>query len=98
MSIPFTSLTIFHSSAVFFPPFSPHKLILPSSYHPYQREDRKQQTDDEAGDQFDSPVSPPPAREAVVPQRGQQLLAVRLSHKLKGEGVEIKCASKERRC
>lgn len=91
MSIPFTSLVIFHSSPRF-PTFCPPKLILPSSYHPYQREDRKEQTDDEAGDQFDGPVSPPPAREAVVPQRGQQLLAVGLSHELEGDRVGIKCA------
>lgn len=91
MSFPFTSFIIFHSSPLF-PTLCPPKRILPTSYHPYQREDRKEQTDDEAGDQFDGPVSPPPAREAVVPQRGQQLLAVRLSHKLKGDGVETKCA------
>lgn len=60
-------------------------LPLPPLLPPYQWEDRKQESDDEAGDQFDRPVSSPPAREAVVPQRGQQLLAVRLSHKLKGE-------------
>lgn len=55
------------------------KVISPS----YQRENRKQEPDDEAGDQFDGPVSSPPARETVVPKRRQELLTVRLSHELK---------------
>ena len=48
----------------------------------HQGEDGEEEPDDEAGDQFDHPVAAAPAREAVVPQGGQQLLAVGLSHEL----------------
>lgn len=51
----------------------------------YQWEDREQEPDDEAGDQFDYPVPSSPAWEAVVPQCCQQLLAIRLCHKLNRE-------------
>lgn len=60
-------------------------------YFPYQREDWKEESDDEAGDQLDGPVSPPPAWEAVVPQRGQQLLAVGLGHELRTERRKTEC-------
>lgn len=45
-------------------------------------EDREQEPDDEARHHLHGPVSPPPARELVVPARGQQLLAVGLGHEL----------------
>lgn len=56
-------------------------------------EDREQEPDDEARHHLHGPVSPPPARELVVPARGQQLLAVGLGHELdgkeKGKGVRV---------
>lgn len=49
----------------------------------HQREDRKEESDDEARDQFHRPVSSPPTRETIVPQSGQELLTVGLGHELR---------------
>lgn len=43
---------------------------------------RKQESNGHAGQKLDYPVFSPPSREAIVPQGGQQLLAVWLSNKL----------------
>ena len=52
-----------------------------------QGEDGEQQADDEARHQLHHPVPPSPAREPIIPQCGQQLLAVWLGDKLlRGQG------------
>lgn len=42
-----------------------------------------EEADEDAGDEFSRPVTPPPTWELVVPPGGQELLAVWLSDKLK---------------
>lgn len=52
-----------------------------------QGEDGEEQADGKAGDQLDRPVASAPPRETVVPQGGQELLAVWLGHKLERKTV-----------
>lgn len=44
---------------------------------------REEEADEDARDELDGPVAPPPARELVVPARRQQLLTVGLGNKLR---------------
>lgn len=49
-------------------------------------EEREEEANEDAGEELACPVPAPPAGELVVPAGCQQLLAVRLGHKLMREG------------
>lgn len=46
----------------------------------------EEEADEDAREEFHSPVAPSPARELVIPTRRQQLLTVGLSNKLREQG------------
>lgn len=45
---------------------------------------REEETYEDTGDKLSRPVTPPPARELIIPAWCQKLLTVGLSYKLKG--------------